>query len=620
MGKSSFRSRTIRSPCHQHISSSMDAKRKLTLYIVAVTSCISIGIALRLYGAWAARYIANPDCGIVALMAKHMSQGEAFPVFFYGQAYMGSLEPAVSALFCRLLGVGGFPVCLGPAFLGMLLLPIVFMWARDAAGNAAGLAALAVCIIGPHAFFMSQAAPRGGYMATLLLGTSVMWLCANAAQTAKGGTAMGSGKAFLIGLLAGLGWWTNQLIVAALVSAFTVIMIGHKGRPPLTVVCTATIAFLLGSLPFWIWNATHEWATFDMAANIKAIDLKTGVQFLPERYARLMSYWSWPGILRSIAHALPIVFVSSGFVWGAIHLRRDAALHMVCIGLFFAISLYLFAGSKYASMNTARYLLPLVPASAILIGFLSHAIFRRAGIVAASLPVILIVAGQFHVLADVRSADRGVKAHETYLREFRKFLGKHNIEAAYGDYVSHAFNFNLDESVAITTPLRDERYRPFAQRAELAERIAVIGNAGKLNDFFNTAGGERKTFNLGGQELSYGFLPPSGGLSAIDPTQIVSIVDQDDSPIRAKVIDLNLDTVSVLERGEDGRTPSVTLRLKDPIALRMIRLVAPRDAAYPRSMKVEALTVGQHEWDVLFGDQVGQVSRFCPSEFESVFS
>ena len=584
----------------------MDAKRRHILYIVAVTFCISIGVALRLYGAWAARYITNPDCGIVALMAKHMSQGDAFPVFFYGQAYMGSLEPAVSALFCILLGIGGFAVCLGPAFLGMLLLPIVFMWARDAAGNAAGLAALAVCVIGPHAFFMSQSAPRGGYMATLLLGTSVMWLCANAAQAAREGTAMGSGKAFLIGLVAGLGWWTNQLILAALVSAFTVIMIGHKGRPPLKVVCTATIAFLLGSLPFWLWNATHAWATFDMAANLGTISLKTGVQFLAERYARLMSYWSWPGMLRGTAHVLPIVLVSSGFVWGAIHLRRDAALHMVCIGLFFAISLYLFARSTYASMNTARYLLPLVPVAAILIGFLSQAILRRAGVVAAALPVILMIAGQLHVFADVRSVDRRVKAHETYLRESRKFLEKHNIEAAYGDYIYHAFNFNLDESVAIT-PLSGERYRPFAHRAELAERIAVIGNTGKLNDFLDTAGGGRKMFTLAGQELSYGFVPPSGGLYSIDPSQIGSIVDQDEKAIRDKVIDLNLDT-AVLVSGEDGRAPSVTLRLKDPIALRMIRLVAPRDAAYPRSMKVEVLKAGHHAWDDLFDDHV--VTRY----------
>jgi hypothetical protein len=585
----------------------MDAKRRHLLYIVAVTLCFGAGVALRLYGAWAARYIANPDCGIAALMAKHISQGEAFPVFFYGQAYMGSLEPAVSALFCMILGTSGFAVCLGTAFLGMLLLPVVFLWAKDAGGNTAGLAALAVCVIGPHAFFMFQAAPRGGYMATLVLGTVVMWLCANAAESAWRGTPVSAGKGFLMGLMAGLGWWTNQLILAALLSAFIVIMIGHRGRPPLKVAIAAAAAFLIGSLPFWLWNATHAWATFDVAASLGTISAKTGLSFLAERYTRLMGYWSWPGMLRVAALALPIILVVTGFVWGVFRLRKDAALHIVCIGLFIGISLCLFARSSYATMNTARYLLPLVPVAAVLIGFTSQALVRRFSILAAALPVIMVFAGQLHVFAEVRHLDRRVAAHEAFLGEFERFFERHKIVAAYGDYVCHAFNFNLDESVAIT-PLNGERYPPFARRAELAERFAVIGNTGKLNEFLSTAGGERKTFNVAGQELSFGFVPPSGGLSAIDPSQVSSIVDQDEHDIRAKLIDLNLDTAAVLENGHGRHAPSVTLRLKEPVTLRMIRLVAPRDAAYPRSMKVEALRAGRDTWDILFDNHV--VTRY----------
>ena len=47
-------------------------------------------------------------------MARHMAALKEFPVFFYGQAYMGSLEPMASALMVRLLGSTGFAVTLGP--------------------------------------------------------------------------------------------------------------------------------------------------------------------------------------------------------------------------------------------------------------------------------------------------------------------------------------------------------------------------------------------------------------------------------------------------------------------------------------------------------------------------
>ena len=56
------------------------------------------GAALRVWGAWVSRYLTAPDCGVVGLMARHMAEGREWPIFFYGQHYMGSLEPMVSAL------------------------------------------------------------------------------------------------------------------------------------------------------------------------------------------------------------------------------------------------------------------------------------------------------------------------------------------------------------------------------------------------------------------------------------------------------------------------------------------------------------------------------------------
>ena len=45
----------------------------------------------------------HSDEAVVALMARHINQG-ARPVFFYGQAYMGSLDAWLVALGFRLFG------------------------------------------------------------------------------------------------------------------------------------------------------------------------------------------------------------------------------------------------------------------------------------------------------------------------------------------------------------------------------------------------------------------------------------------------------------------------------------------------------------------------------------
>src|SRR5512143_2634221 len=57
------------------------------LLILALAA--SLGVKILLLGIQAVPF--NADEAVVALMAKHILQGER-PLFFYGQAYMGSLD------------------------------------------------------------------------------------------------------------------------------------------------------------------------------------------------------------------------------------------------------------------------------------------------------------------------------------------------------------------------------------------------------------------------------------------------------------------------------------------------------------------------------------------------
>src|ERR1035437_895267 len=239
-----------------------DSRRKDFWFPALVLALLAIGLATRIYGAWCFRFNLNPDAGVVALMVKHMAEGRDFPVFFYGQAYMGTFEPMVSAALCRLFGYSGFMVCLGTALLGFFTLPFIYRWARDLDSRAAGIAALAWCLVGPDGYFHYQVSPRGGYAATLFFGTLVLWLSGRLIVREHQGYPQASPWYFLLGLLAGLGWWSNQLITAALLTAALLFALYLLPRLFVRRTLAAGFGFLLGSLPFWWWNAAHQWASF----------------------------------------------------------------------------------------------------------------------------------------------------------------------------------------------------------------------------------------------------------------------------------------------------------------------------------------------------------------------
>src|SRR5215813_9217077 len=46
----------------------------------------------------------HSDEAIVGLMVRHINQGQPIPTFFYGQAYMGSLDPLLVSLMFRITG------------------------------------------------------------------------------------------------------------------------------------------------------------------------------------------------------------------------------------------------------------------------------------------------------------------------------------------------------------------------------------------------------------------------------------------------------------------------------------------------------------------------------------
>lgn len=574
---------------------------RTTLYWALVTLCFAAGIAARFYGAWACRYVSNPDTGIVALMVKHMAEGREWPVFFYGQAYMGALEPMVSALLARLLGTTGFAVNAGTALVAVCTLPVIFRWAYEAAGKAGALAALALCAVGPHYYFMFQFAPRGGYAVTLLLGLLVMWLGARTAARIHAGGEPARGWFFLIGLLAGLGWWTNQLIAAALAAAATVLAIGLRGRIWRSGPWFGLLGFAIGSLPFWLWNGRHHWASFDLLAGMGTTDARLGLRLLWQRYDRLIGLNAWPPAARAAVLAAYPAGVASGIVAGAIGFRERkfslASASAVTLTVFVLASLAAFVRSSFATMNTARYLIPLVPAGAILTGFLVRRLRTAAGPWVAALPVCLLVATHWPAIPELGSRSAAAPRQAKRDVALGTFLAKRDVQAAYSHFMDHTLNFNLHESVVVTD-LRGDRYAPYARRAEMADRIAVLRNFGRINNFRTVAGGTMDTRTVGGYTVAFGFSPPTAGLLDVTDSALTGVVDRAGTDIRTALTDRNVDT-EWIGRHPPGRPEWLELRFDGPTTVRCLRLFSLGAQAVPARARVEMKREGAERWETL---------------------
>ena len=118
----------------------------------------------------------NADEAVVGLMARHILQGEG-PIFFYGQAYLGSLDAWLIAGAFALLGQSVLAIRLVQAalYLGTIfttyLLGLKIYSSRWIAGTAAILLAIPTVLV-----TLYTTATLGGYGEVLLLGNILFLL------------------------------------------------------------------------------------------------------------------------------------------------------------------------------------------------------------------------------------------------------------------------------------------------------------------------------------------------------------------------------------------------------------------------------------------------------------
>lgn len=174
--------------------------------------------------------ITNSDEGTTGIMALHIAYQGEHPTFFYGQHYMGSWEAFLGAFLFRVLGPSVFALRLGSLCMFAVFLTSTYLFTRLLFSRTWALITLLLVGITSGFVMTQEIRAIGGYAETLafssLLVLGSTWLALTyQKQMTERQQIQRLGVYLGWGLIAGLGLWTDQLILPAIFTAGLLILL-----------------------------------------------------------------------------------------------------------------------------------------------------------------------------------------------------------------------------------------------------------------------------------------------------------------------------------------------------------------------------------------------------------
>ena len=188
------------------------------------------------------------DEATVGLLGLRVLHGD-LPVYFFGQPYMGALDGYLAAPVYAVFGPTILTLKLWPALLSIAWMGLVVRIAWLAGGERAGIATALVLVVPPDFLLAWAHEARTHYPLGMVLATLALLLAWRAAAPPWPRAAV---LFTVLGFVTGLAFWTTFL-AAVFVPAIALVA-GRRGLRRLLIgAAVAVPAFLLGSLPHWLY-------------------------------------------------------------------------------------------------------------------------------------------------------------------------------------------------------------------------------------------------------------------------------------------------------------------------------------------------------------------------------
>jgi 4-amino-4-deoxy-L-arabinose transferase-like glycosyltransferase len=467
-------------------------------YLLALLGVLLAALLLKTTLLLADLVVFDSDEAVVGLIACHILKGGR-PVFYYGQAYMGSLDAWLIAGAFALLGpsVWAIRAVQVALFLTHVALTycLAWRWSRD---RATALASALLMALPPAVLTLYTTVSLGGYVETLVLGDLILfigWKLASEREVRLRWWA-------LLGVLAGLGFWTLGLSVVYLLPIGVLVLWRrrwHSRRGYLV----AAAAFVVGSGPWWAYNLQHGWeAALELYDPFGQLDALAPVLSMPERVLG-MYLIGLPGLIGvrlpwtvewwSVVGGLLVIVFYAGVALHALGEAKRNAWHgayrllwgmCLCFG-----GLFIF--SRFGSDPTGRYFLPLYTPLTILSAAAIVALGRRTrwGVMLLGLLLAFNLWGTWKGATSgekfTAQYDPRLQYGNEYDRELIAFLEEQGVKRGYTNYWIAFKTAFLSEERVILAPLlphkrgdrvipSETRYPPYTELVSAADRVVYV--------------------------------------------------------------------------------------------------------------------------------------------------
>ena len=251
---------------------------KLSRYEVMALAVILCGVVLRLFLIAHDWPLSNSDEGTMGIMALHIANQGAHPIFLDGQNYLGAWQAYLGAALFRLFGTSLFSLRLGLLLMTTLFLLSSYALARLLYSRKLALITIILLSFGSAYVLTWQLVASGGYPETLLCSSTVFmlasWLALSFRPDAPWHHHLGRRCAGYLcwGLVVGWGIW-GQLLVLPFVAASALLLVLCcwkeivRALSPLA----ALIGSLVGAFPI-LWYNLHAAPGQDSLSILRGIE------------------------------------------------------------------------------------------------------------------------------------------------------------------------------------------------------------------------------------------------------------------------------------------------------------------------------------------------------------
>ncbi len=416
------------------------------------------------------------DLAVFGLMAKHISEGSAFPVYMPLLHYAGSLGAFMGAGLFKVFGLSYNAFGTVGIIYSLFWVFFTFLLGRKVTDRAGVFFTIAFSLIPPfgllyYSLFTGVHAENLVFIPLILL-FAIKWEQAD----------HGDERPFLLaaGFISGLGLWSTPGALPAITVAVFVFFVNGRGSSrSLGALLFFALGFLAGYAPAIAYNFEHPMATaFRMLGRVFGLDRSVLVspdpigEALGGAWRRLLSVpaslFRIPRLLAGLIGLPNLAVFAAAAAWAWKKRRANGLYIFIVYAAVFAAFYSLLIGE-----DSPRYMVGLAVIVPILTGKLLSDLRPKRPAIFIALFCALIASNAYGIydsLSEVKSPPYG---------ELVKWLGSRDIKSGFSGYnISYAVTFLSGEKITMSPTLyrRDfcDRYPGYTLKARKDPRAVFV--------------------------------------------------------------------------------------------------------------------------------------------------